>query len=382
MQELRTTPAKLDSAHASQHLQFTPSTRIMVLDNALAEEGVSPQAGGPLPSSQGEKANAGGYTMPDLSHLVFRPEFAVTRNIVSRGLNPFSGIVWKHAVARQVLSRADAVWAIEGRPITQDEFDAFTAADTTKLYWTDLGKPVGFGVTTAWLYYRRRAKLPPGITMTDHFRALWGLPRPDLMRQLFTTGFKLFFGVTASTIGFGMLGSYFFLNHMLTDPRLRDIAYQETDNRAARQEGIDTRKKILSAADRRYPFRHNNLRDRIIESLSSGSPVSLSKDDGGSTAGEVAPQGFNDYAQYQDISYGSDSEQQSSDNAWQPPATTRHLSKRPSRARDLISLVTMMLALRPRSSEVQVSPTLAPRLVVPGLAFVSKTNLRGLHPSR
>lgn len=303
----------------------------MVLENASAEDRSSTQQDD---SPNSPKPQMGrNVNVPDLRYLVFRPELAVHPNIISRTLNPAANWLWRVQIADQAVQRADGVWAIEGRPITQQEFEAFTTADSQKLYYNDLGRPFGMGFTSAWMYYRRRSRLPEGVSMRDYFISMRQLPKQELWRQLFSTGFKFLFGATAWSIAFGLFGSYKFLQTLMSDPRLANIAFQEdngddTSNRAEKSEYIKRRKVQLALLQGRDPSRHAHSKGRIIEALASGSATSLGSNDvpqgleaGDLGAGGTEPQYSNEYAQYQDDSSPSQNREQASQPERSIPAS-------------------------------------------------------------
>lgn len=241
----------------------------MVLDNA------SPQAGGypdnnPRPTPQAEQSLGPNPAMAGNFHLKVRPELVVKPDLFTMMFGFFGQRNWQRNVAYTMMERVENSWLLTGRPLTQDELDAFTTYSTRTLYYRRMGVPMSSFLGTAYLYYkvRKNAGLPSSASPASVYAYLRNFAHVDkagFRSMIAVSAFKMLFITTTGAIVSGFAALYSETTNVIVDPRLRGFV---EDMRGQKPEEVRQRKlKAASERIRRMRGGEKDIEGYIVDEL-------------------------------------------------------------------------------------------------------------------
>jgi hypothetical protein len=169
-----------------------------------------------------------------------------------------------------MMERVENSWLLTGRPLTQDELDAFTTYSTRTLYYRRMGVPISSFLGTAYLYYRLRQGmgLPSNASPASFYAALRSQARVDkagFRSTVAASAFKMLFITTTGAVLSGFAALYSETTNVIADPRLRGFV---EDMRGQKPEEVRQRKlKAASERIRRMRGGEKDIEGYIVEEL-------------------------------------------------------------------------------------------------------------------
>lgn len=241
----------------------------MALDDASPQAGTYSDNHGRA-NPQAEQSLGPNPAMAGNFHLQVRPELVVRPDLFTMTFGFFGRRNWQRNVAYTMMERVENSWLLTGRPLTQDELDAFTTYSTRTLYYRRMGVPMSSFLGTAYLYYRVRKDvgLPSNASPASVFAALRNQARVDkagFRSMVAASAFKMLFITTTGAILSGFAALYSETTNVIVDPRLRGFV---EDMRGQKPEEVRQRKvKAASERIRRMRGGEKDIEGYIVEEL-------------------------------------------------------------------------------------------------------------------
>lgn len=243
----------------------------MALDDASPQAGVIPNNNA-RSNPQAEQSMGPNPAMASNFHLQIKPELIVKPDLFTLMFGFLGRRNWQRHVAYTMMERVENSWVLTGRPVTQDELDAFTTYSTRTLYYRRLGVPVSSFLGTAWLYYsiRRDAGLPPNAgpaSVYEYLRTQARIDKAGFRSMIAASAFKMLFIVTSGAILSGFAALWSETTNVIADPRLRGFV---EDMRGQKPEEVRQRKvKAASERIRRMRGGEKDIEGYIVEEMRS-----------------------------------------------------------------------------------------------------------------
>ncbi|CAI7641525.1 unnamed protein product [Penicillium pancosmium] len=237
----------------------------MVLDDASFEESGNP---GGITST----ANPQLSKNPALLHsnpVRVRPELLVKPDPITLYLGFWGTTIWKLSLAGELANDVEGWWVTSGRIPTQDEFDVFTAAGSRALYTKHLAYPMGYFLSSSYLFMgaRKSPYYPKKPTLANFFTGLNGFRLNDpagFRTMLGQKCFMMLFILFTSGISTRFAAAFRYAQD-LQDPRLS--GYKSAMENST-SEDIQTRKLALgNDRQRRMKTLDYGFAGRILEDL-------------------------------------------------------------------------------------------------------------------
>lgn len=199
---------------------------------------------------------------PALIHslpLHLRPELLVKPDPFTLYGAFWGKTLWHFRIARSLTFQVEESWVESGRLPTQDEFDAFTAAESRETYTSRLAYPITYFLGSSYLYLgaRRSPYYPKKPTPAKLLSGLYQYRLADqagfrsmIVQKCFSTLF--IFATSAIITGFAAQVRY---QSDMQDPRLSGY---NTAKEHATPEEVQSRKRAL-ANDRRRRMKTRDL---------------------------------------------------------------------------------------------------------------------------
>ncbi|KAF3385307.1 hypothetical protein F1880_002781 [Penicillium rolfsii] len=241
----------------------------MALDDASPQAGAYPDNHGRA-TSQVEQSLGPNPAMAGNFHLQVRPELVVRPDLFTLTFGFFGRRNWQRNVAYTMMERVENSWLLTGRPLTQDELDAFTTYSTRTLYYRRMGVPLSSFLGTAYLYYKTRQGmgLPSNASPASVYAALRKQARVDkagFRSMVAASAFKMLFITTTGAILSGFTALYSETTNVIADPRLRGFV---EDMRGQKPEEVRQRKlKASTERIRRMRGGEKDIEGYIVEEL-------------------------------------------------------------------------------------------------------------------
>lgn len=243
----------------------------MTLDDAAPQAGAIP-SNNTRPNPQAEKSMGPNPAMASNFHLQIKPELIVKPDLFTMMCGFLGHRNWRQQVAYTMMERVENSWVLTGRPLTQDELDAFTTYSSRTLYYRRMGVPVSSFLGTTWLYYTisKGAGLPLSAgpaSVYEYLRTQARIDKAGFRSMIAASAFKMLFITTAGAIFSGFAALYTETANVIVDPRLRGFV---EDMRGQKPEEVRQRK--LNAASeriRRMRSGEKDIEGYIVEEMRS-----------------------------------------------------------------------------------------------------------------